>query len=39
VKVIVDVPKNLGKKERELYKELAKEAGLDIKPQNRGIFG
>ncbi len=39
VRVIVDVPKNLGKKERELYKELAKEAGLDIKPQNKGIFG
>jgi molecular chaperone DnaJ len=39
VKVIVDVPKNLGKKERELYKELAKEAGLDIKPQSKGIFG
>ncbi len=31
VKVRVEVPKKLSKKEKELYAELAKEAGLDIK--------
>jgi len=39
VKIIIDTPKKLSKKERELYEELAKEAKLDIKPQNKGIFG
>lgn len=38
VKILVDVPKKLSKKEKELYEELAKESGMDIKPQNRGLF-
>jgi molecular chaperone DnaJ len=39
VKIVVDVPKKLGRREKELYEELAKESGLDIKPQSKGIFG
>jgi molecular chaperone DnaJ len=39
VTVNIDIPTKLSRKERELYEELAKEAGLNIKPQNKGIFG
>jgi len=39
VKIIVDIPKKLSGKEKKLYEELAKEAKLDIDPQNKGIFG
>jgi len=39
VKLIVDIPKKLSKKEKEHYNELIKLAKLDIKPQNKGIFG
>lgn len=39
VKIIVDTPKKLSKKEKELYEELVKEAKLDIKPQPKGLFG
>ncbi len=39
VTIIVDVPKKVSKKEKELYLELAKEAKLDVKPQSRGLFG
>lgn len=39
VKIIIDTPKKLSGKEKELYTELAKQAKLDIKPQSKGIFG
>ena len=39
VKIIVDIPKKVSGKEKKLYEELAKEAKLDIEPQNKGIFG
>ena len=39
VKIMVEVPKKLSKKEKELYEELVKEAQLNIKPQNKGLFG
>lgn len=39
VNIVIEVPKKLSKRERELYEELAKEANLDIKPQSKGIFG
>ncbi|MFC1733422.1 molecular chaperone DnaJ [candidate division KSB1 bacterium] len=39
VKIMVEVPTKLSKKERELYDELVKEAKLNIKPQNKGLFG
>ena len=39
VKIIIDIPKKLSKKEKELYEHLAKEAKLNIKPQPSGIFG
>jgi len=39
VKIKVDIPKKLSKKEKQLYEELIKESKLSIKPQNRGIFG
>lgn len=39
VKVIVEIPKKVSGKEKKLYEELAKEAKLDIVPQNKGIFG
>ncbi len=39
IKIIVDVPTRLSKKEREFYEALAKESKLDIKPQSKGIFG
>ncbi len=39
VTVVVDVPKRLSRKEKEMYEQLAKEAGLkDIKPQNKTWF-
>ncbi|MBT4917748.1 molecular chaperone DnaJ, partial [Candidatus Peregrinibacteria bacterium] len=37
VKVKLDVPKKLSKKEKELYGELAENAGIDIKKS--GLFG
>ena len=39
VKVIVEIPKKVSGKEKKLYEELAKEAKIDIAPQNKGIFG
>jgi len=39
IKIDVDTPKKINRRERELYEELAKESGLKINPQNRGIFG
>jgi molecular chaperone DnaJ len=39
VKIKVDIPKKLSRKEKQLYEELAKESKLDIKPQNKGLFG
>ena len=39
VKITVDVPKKLSKKERELYDQLVKESKLNIKPQSKGLFG
>ncbi len=39
VKIMVEIPQKLNRKEKELYEELAKEAKLDIKPQNKGLFG
>ncbi len=39
VKINVEVPKKLSKRERELYDELAKESKLNIKPQSKGFFG
>jgi molecular chaperone DnaJ len=38
VKIKVDIPKKLSKKEKQLYEELIKESKLDIKPQNKGFF-
>jgi molecular chaperone DnaJ len=38
VKIKVDIPQKLSKKERQLYEELSKEAKLNIKPQSKGIF-
>lgn len=34
----IDIPKKISKKERELYLELAKESGLDIKPGKSGLL-
>jgi len=39
VKIIIDIPKKLSKKEKDLYEELINESKLDIKAQNKGIFG
>jgi len=39
VKIIVDIPEKLSKKEKELYNNLIEETQLDIKPQNKGLFG
>ncbi|MBN2087098.1 molecular chaperone DnaJ [Candidatus Peregrinibacteria bacterium] len=39
IKVIVDIPTKLSKKEKSLYEELAKESNLSIKPQSKGMFG
>ena len=38
VKIRIDVPTKLSKKEKELYKQLADEAGLDVK-KGGGLFG
>ena len=39
LKVILDVPSKLNKKEKELYAQLAKEAKLEIKNSKGGLFG
>lgn len=39
VTISVDIPSKVSKKEKELYEELAKESKLEIKPQNKGLFG
>lgn len=39
IKIIVNIPQKISKKEKNLYEELAKEAKLDIKPQSKGLFG
>lgn len=39
VKITVDIPKKINKKEKEFYLNLAKEAKMDIKPQSKGLFG
>jgi molecular chaperone DnaJ len=39
IKVILDVPSKLSKKEKELYEQLAKEANLNIKEGKKGFFG
>ncbi|MCK5613774.1 molecular chaperone DnaJ [Candidatus Pacearchaeota archaeon] len=39
VTISVDIPTKVSKKEKELYEELAKESNLNIKPQNKGLFG
>lgn len=38
VKISVYIPKKISKRERELYLELAKEAGLEIKPGKSGLL-
>jgi len=38
VEVSVDIPKKISKTERNLYLELAKESGLDIKPGKSGLL-
>ena len=38
VKIIIETPKKLSKKEKELFMELAKESGLKIKKKS-GLFG
>lgn len=38
IKIIVDIPQKLSSKEKELYGELTKEAGLKIKPTEKGFF-
>lgn len=39
VKIKVDIPKKLSKKERILYEQLVDESKIEIKPQSKGIFG
>ena len=39
VKIRIDIPKKLSASEKKLYSELAKEAKLNVKPQQKGIFG
>ncbi len=39
IKVILDVPSKLSKKEKQLYEQLAEEANLDIKEGKKGFFG
>jgi len=39
IKVLLDVPAKLSKKEKELYAQLAKEAKLDIEEGKKGLFG
>jgi molecular chaperone DnaJ len=38
VRIKVYTPKKISKKERELYLELAKESGMDIKPGKSGLL-
>ena len=38
VEISVDIPKKISKAERNLYLELAKESGLDIKPGKSGLL-
>ena len=38
VEILVDIPKKITKAERNLYLELAKESGLDIKPGKTGLL-
>ncbi len=38
VRIVVDVPKKLTSKQKELLVEFAKESGEDIKPGHRGFF-
>jgi len=37
VKVIIDIPKKLSKKEKEIYRNLAEESGIDVK-EKKGWF-
>jgi molecular chaperone DnaJ len=39
LEVIIDIPKKLSKKEKELYMDLAKQAGLNPEDDKKGIFG
>ena len=39
IRVVVDIPTKLSRKEKALYEELAKETGIDIKNQKDGFFG
>jgi len=39
VKVIVEIPKKLNKKEKDIILELAKEKGIKVKPQKEGFLG
>ncbi len=39
VKIKVEIPKRISRKEKELYEQLAKENKMNIKPQTRSIFG
>jgi len=38
VKVIVDIPKDISEKQRQIIKELAKESGEKIEPQKKNII-
>lgn len=39
IKIIVEIPEKITKKQRELYKQLADESGIDIKePEKEGFF-
>jgi molecular chaperone DnaJ len=38
IKIILDVPQKLSKKEKELYKQLAEEAGVEIKETGKDGF-
>lgn len=39
IRVIVDIPAKLSKKERALYEELANESGISLKRGKEGFFG
>ena len=38
VEVKLKVPEKLSREEQELYHELAKKSGMDIKPEEKGFF-
>ncbi len=38
VRLIVETPKKLSHREEELYRELAKEAGTNVRPHQKGFF-